>query len=157
MKKSKLRIITEEGRITIKKKVDLGTCIIFAVVFLCGVLLPLLFEGVREVPIFWVVYTLCMLGNVFSFSRLLLGKIVIDSAQKELSIHHFRKATYRFDAITDIKSYFKVGDPDGGMDEHKIVFTFSNGRKSELRTTSTAQTEELVELVSSIVFATEDK
>ena len=53
MKKSKLNIIQNENKITIKKKLDVSNCVIFSVVFLAGILLPIIFGKLRDVPLFW--------------------------------------------------------------------------------------------------------
>ena len=43
MAKSALTVIHGENKITLKKKADVAECIIFATVFVAGVLLPIFF------------------------------------------------------------------------------------------------------------------
>ena len=99
-----------------------------------------------------MVLTLCMLTNITTFTSVFFGKIVIDSSSKEISIYYLRRDTYRFDDIKELKAIYQSGDGDGGMDTHKVLFIFTNGRKIELRTASQVQTEELIALLNSIVF-----
>ena len=47
MRKSNLNIVRNENIITIKKKPDIVLCIIFAMIFLAGILLPIIFDEVN--------------------------------------------------------------------------------------------------------------
>lgn len=152
MKKSKLQVIRDGNKITVKKKVDISLCLIFATVFISTVLIFIHFNNAIAFPGFWVLVGLCTLANISAFLSLFFGKVVIDCENNEISIYNLAKDTHRFDEVKEIRSFFKDGG-DGGMDTHKIVFLYKSGRKSDLHTTSKAQTEELVELLSSIIFA----
>ena len=106
MKKSKLNIIQNENKITIKKKTDVSNCVIFAGVFLAGILLPIIFGELRDVPLFWVVYAFCMLANIAKFTSTFFGKVVIDSEKREINIYNLCRETYRFDELKELKSFF---------------------------------------------------
>ena len=151
MKKSRLNIVQNENTTIIKKKPNIWDCIIFAMIFIAGILLPILYDGLRSLELFWVAYVLCMLMNIATFASLFFGKIVLDSDKRELYIYNLCRETYRFDEVKEIKSFFEEGDADGGMDTHKVLFVFTNGHKSELRTSCQEQTEELVKLLNSII------
>lgn len=106
MRKSKLNIIRSENKITIKKKPDISNCVIFTMVFLAGILLPIIFERLRDIELFWVVYALCMLTNIAKFVSLFFGKIVVDSDKREINnIYNLCRETYRFD---ELKSLFQT-------------------------------------------------
>ena len=83
MKKSKLNIIQNENKITIKKKPDVSNCVIFTGIFLAGILLPIVFEEIRDIPLFWGVYAICMLTNIATFTSTFFGKVVVDSDKRE--------------------------------------------------------------------------
>ena len=155
MRKSKLNVIRSDNKITIKKKPDASNCVIFATIFLAGILLPIFFEKLRDMPLFWVVYIVCMLTNIATFSSVFLGKIVVDSDKREINIYNLCRETYRFDELKELKSFFDAGDSDGGMDTHKVLFIFTNGHKSELQTTSKEQTREIIEVLSEATFLQE--
>ena len=151
--KSSLNIIRDENQITIKKKPDVSNCIIFAGIFLSGILLPILFEKLRDIPLFWVVYAFCMLTNIATFASIFFGKIVVDADKREINIYNLCRETFRFDELKEIKSFFEEGDSDGGMDTHKVLFIFTSGYKTDIQTTSKEQTQELIELLNSIIFS----
>ena len=152
MKKSKLNIIQNENKITIKKKTDVSNCVIFAGVFLAGILLPIVFEEIRDIPLFWGAYAICMLTNIATFTSTFFGKVVVDSEKREINIYNLCRETYRFDELKELKSFFQEGDSDGGMDTHKVVFIFTNGHKSEIQTTSKEQTQELIDVLNRVIF-----
>ena len=153
MRKSRLNIIRNEDKITIKKKPDVSNCVIFSVVFLAGILLPVMFEELRDIPLFWVVYAFCMLTNIATFTSTFFGKVVVDSKKREINIYNLCRETYRFDELKELKSFFKGGDSDGGMDTHKVLFVFTNGHKSKIQTTSKEQTQELIEVLNEIIYS----
>lgn len=155
MKKSKLNIIQNENKITIKKKPDVSNCVIFAGVFLAGILLPIIFEEIRDISLFWGVYAICMLTNIATFTSIFFGKVVVDSEKREINIYNLCRETYRFDELNELKSFFEEGDSDGGIDTHKVLFIFTNGHKSELRTTSEEQTKELIDMLNRVIFLSE--
>ena len=152
MRKSRLNIIRNEGKITIKKKPDVSNCVIFSVVFLAGILLPVMFEELRDIPLFWVVYAFCMLTNIVTFTSVFFGKVVVDSKKREISIYNLWRKAYRFDELKELNSFFREGDSDGGMDTYKVLFIFTNGHKSELQTTSKEQTQELIDMLNGVIF-----
>ena len=152
MRKSRLNIIRNEGKITIKKKPNVSNCVIFSVVFLAGILLPVMFEELRDIPLFWVVYAFCMLTNIATFTSTFFGKVVVDSKKREINIYNLCRETYRFDELKELNSFFREGDSDGGMDTHKVLFIFANGHKSELQTTSKEQTQELIDVLNGVIF-----
>lgn len=152
MAKAAITIVQDKGKITISKKVDVVHCIIFATVFVAGILLPIFFNGFRNVAAFWVVYAICMLTNISLFLSVFFGKITVDSGNREMCIYNLCKETYRFDEIQEIKPYFDPGDSEGGMDTHKVIFVFKSGHKSELRTASSQQTAEIIDLLKPIIF-----
>ena len=152
MRKSRLNIIRNEGKITIKKKPDVSNCVIFSVVFLAGILLPVMFEELRDIPLFWVVYAFCMLTNIATFTSTFFGKVVVDSKKRKINIYNLCRETYRFDELKELNSYFREGDSDGGMDTYKVLFIFTNGHKSELQTTSKEQIQELIDVLNGVIF-----
>ena len=152
MRKSKLIIVQNENKITIKKKPDVSNCVIFAGVFLAGILLPIIFEEIRDIPLFWGVYAVCMLTNIAVFTSTFFGKVVVDLEKREISIYNLCRETYRFDELKELKSFFKEGDSDGGMDTHKVLFIFTNGHKSEIQTTGKEQTQELIDVLNVVIF-----
>ena len=152
MRKSRLNIIRNEGKITIKKRPDVSNCVIFSVVFLAGILLPVMFEELRDIPLFWVVYAFCMLTNIATFTSTFFGKVVVDSKKREINIYNLCRETYRFDELKELNSFFREGDSDGGMDTYKVSFIFTNGHKSELQTTSKEQTQELIDVLNGVLF-----
>ena len=152
MRKNRLNIIRNEGKITIKKKPDVSNCVIFSVVFLAGILLPVMFEGLRDIPLFWVVYAFCMLTNIATFTSTFFGKVVVDSKKREINIYNLCRETYRFYELKELNSFFREGDSDGGMDTYKVLFIFTNGHKSELQTTSKEQTQELIDVLNGVIF-----
>ena len=152
MRKSRLNIIRNEGKITIKKKPDVSNCVIFSVVFLAGILLPVMFEELRDIPLFWVVYAFCMLTNIATFTSTFFGKVVVDSKKRKINIYNLCRETHRFDELKELNSYFREGDSDGGMDTYKVLFIFTNGHKSELQTTSKEQTQELIDVLNGVIF-----
>ncbi len=153
MRKSNLNIVRNENIMTIKKKPDIFNCVVFTMVFLAGILLPIIFGKLRDIPLFWVVYTFCMLTNIATFTSTFFGKVVVDSDKREINIYNLCKETYSFDELKELKSFFEAGDSDGGMDTHKVLFIFTNGHKSELQTTSKEQTQELIEILKSIIYS----
>ena len=153
MRKSKLYVVQSENTITIKKKPDASNCVIFALTFLAGILLPVIFEKFRDVPLFWVVYAFCMLTNIAKFILVFFGKIVVNSDKREINIYNLCREIYRFDELKELKSFFEEGDSDGGMDTHKVLFVFTNGYKSEIQTTSKEQTQELIEVINEIIYS----
>lgn len=152
MAKAAITIVQDKGKITISKKVDVVHCIIFATVFVAGILLAIFFDGFRNVAAFWVVYAICMLTNISLFLSVFFGKITVDSGNRKMCIYNLCKETYRFDEIQEIKPYSDPGDSEGGMDTHKVIFVFKSGHKSELRTTSSQQTAEIIDLLKPIIF-----
>ena len=152
MKKSKLNIIQNENEITIKKRVDASNCLIFSMIFLAVILLPILFEKLRVIPLFWVFYTLCMLTNITTFTSVFFGKVVVNSDKREIRIYNLCREVYHFDELKELKSFFQEGDSEGGMDTHKVLFIFTNGHKSEIRTTSKEQTQELIDALNGVIF-----
>ncbi|MBO7304929.1 MAG: hypothetical protein J6V09_06875 [Clostridia bacterium] len=153
MRKSKLNIIRNENKITIKKKPDIFNCVIFTMVFLAGILLPIIWEELRDIELFWVVYAFFMLTNIATFTSVFFGKVVVDSDKREINIYNLCRETYRFDELKELKSFFEEGDSDGGMDTHKVLFVFTNGHKSEIQTTSKEQTQELIEVLNEIIYS----
>jgi len=152
MRKSKLIIVQNESKITIKKKPDVSNCVIFAGVFLAGILFPIIFEEMRDIPLFWVFYAICMLTNIATFASVFFGKVVVDSKKREINIYNLCRETHRFDELKELKSFFQEGDSDGGMDTHKVLFIFTNGHKSEIQTTSKEQTQELIDVLNGVIF-----
>lgn len=152
MKRSNLKIIRNGNKITIKKKPDVAHSVIFAAIFLAGILFPIIFKELKKIELFFVVYGLCMLMNIATFASVFFGKVVLDSDKREINIYNLCRETYSFDDIKELKSFFEKGDSDGGMDTHKVLFIFTNGR-SELQTTSKDQTQELIEILNSIIYS----
>lgn len=152
MKKSRLTIREDQNKIIIRKKADIGNCATFALIFVCGILLPILFESVREINYFWGVWAVCMLSSAARFLSVFFGKIVVDSEKKEISIYNFSRETYAFDDIRELKVFSDESDPEG-PDRYKLLFLFTNGRKSEIETASKEQTKELAELLNGMVLS----
>ena len=152
MKKSRLNIIQSENKAVIKKKPDIEQCVIFAAVFLVGVLFPVIFERARDIPLFWGLYAICMLINIAIFTSIFFGKVVVDSEKREINIYNLCRETYRFDELKELKSFFQEGDSDGGMDTHKVLFIFTNGHKSEIQTAGKEQTQELIDVLNGVIF-----
>ena len=155
MRKSNLNIIQSGNKITVKKKPDISNCVIFTMIFLAGILLPVIWEELRDIPLFWVFYAFCMLTNIAKFMLVFFGKVVVDSDKREIYIYNLCRETYRFDELKELKSFFEEGDPDGGMDTHKVLFVFTKGHKSEIQTTSKEQTQELIEVLNGVIFPRE--
>ena len=152
MKKRELRIIRNDDLIVIKKKLDGYSCVIFAMVAASGIALPIVFESITKIWWFWVIYALCMGYNLCMFLFQFLGKIVVDLSKREISICNIYPERHPFNDVKEIKSFFEAGDSDGGMDKNKVVFVFYNGQRSEIHTTSKAQSEELIEILRSVLF-----
>lgn len=155
MRKSKLYVVRSENTITIKKKPDASNCVIFALTFLAGILLPVIFEKFRDVPLFWVVYAFCMVTNIVNFISVFFGKVVVDADKRAIYVCNLRRETFRFDELKELQNFFEAGDAEGGMDTHKVVFVFKSGHKSELKTTSKEQTQELIKVLSEIIWSRE--
>jgi len=151
MSKSRWSVIRRENIITIKKKADAGACFIVTLIMLSGIILPILLDLSENAELFWVAYGVCMLMNIAWFLSIFLGKIVIDTEKRELSIYNLCRETYRFEEITEVKSFYDPGDGDGGPDRSKVVFLFANGRRSELETASREQAEELITLLRGVM------
>ena len=153
MRKSNLNITYNDNKIIIKKKPEVAHCVIFVMIFLAGILLPIIWEELRDIELFWVVYAFCMLTNIATFTSTFFGKVVVDSEKREINIYNLCRETYRFDELKELKSFFEEGDSDGGMDIHKVLFVFTNGHKSEIQTTSKEQTQELIEVLNEIIYS----
>lgn len=155
MRKSKLYVVRSDNTITIKKKPDASHCVIFALTFLAEILLPVIFEKFRDVPLFWVVYAFCMVTNIVNFISVFFGKVVVDADKRAIYVCNLRRETFRFDELKELQNFFEAGDAEGGMDTHKVVFVFKSGHKSELQTTSKEQTQELIKVLSEIIWSRE--
>ena len=153
MRKSNLNITYNDNKIIIKKKPEVAHCVIFVKIFLAGILLPIIWEELRDIELFWVFYVFCMLTNIATFTSVFFGKIEVDSDKREIKIYNLCRETYRFDELKELKSFFEEGDSDGGMDIHKVFFIFTNGHKSEIQTTSKEQTQELIEVLNEIIYS----
>lgn len=157
MNKSQLKILHNDNTIVIRKKMEVVTSVIYALIFIAGVLLPILFPNLRSLPIFWAVWGVCMLGSIVSFFLLLLGKIVVDTKHQTISIYNWCRETYRWDEVKEVRSVFEAGDSDGGPDQHKLVIQMADGYKAELHTNNKEQTEELAELLNTVLFSDDSK
>lgn len=153
MKKSSLVVIESGNKIIAKKKVNIPVCLIGLIPLISGILLPIFFKELRSIPIFWIFLVLLTLGNIAHFVSLLFGKIVVDSSEKKIDIYNLCKESFRFDEVSELKSFFEPGDSEGGEDQNKLLFLFKNGLKREFFTTSKKQTDELLELLNSVIFS----
>lgn len=152
MTKSTLKVIHRENKITIRKCVELSHFIIFSIVFLCGILLPIVFDQLRSHSLFWVVYAVCMLTNISLFVSAFFGKIVVDTDRKEIGIYDWCSEKYRFDEIQGLRHFFQEGDSEGGPDIHKVLLLLADGGQGEFRVGSRDQAAELIERLTPIIF-----
>ena len=152
-RKSKLRIVRSENKITIKKRPDISNCVSFTMTFGACIFLPIYFEKLRDIPLFWGFFALCMLTNIAMFVSVFFGKVVLDADKREINIYNLCRETHRFDELKELKSFFETGDSEGGSDTHKVLFIFTNGYKSELQTTSKEQTKELIEMLNTFIYS----
>ena len=120
------KIIRSENKITIKKFADRFHIVFLAIIFGCGVLVPIVFANLRSLALFWALYAICMLGNVGWFASASFGKIVLDSEKREIHIYDWFRETYRFDEIRGLRLFFQEGDSEGGSDINKVLFLLAN-------------------------------
>jgi hypothetical protein len=151
MKKSTLKILREDNFITIKKSPDLFTCVTCVCVFACVVLLPICFKWILQEPLGIAFYVACVLFNIATYIALLLGKLVLDTQNREIHVYNPFLHRYAFGDIANIGIYHK-SDYEG-TEMNKVIINLNNGKKCSLRTTSKEQAEELAMLLRSEVYS----
>lgn len=153
MKKSTLKILRENDFITVKKSPDAVTCVMCGICFVCLIILPNLVKGLLKDPLGIALYVACIVFNVAAYIALLLGKIVLDTREREIHIFNPFLHSYAFGEVAEIGVYHKSDDE--GSDINKVTVTLKSGKKLSLRTTSKGQAEELAGLLRSEIYAEE--
>ena len=156
MTKGRLRIIRKENRCIIRKRVEIVSCIVFAIMAVFGLCFPAVFDELKNITAFCIFYAIWLLICFSILISVHLGKIVIDSDKREISIHNFCRETYRFDQVRELKAFFKDGGPEG-RDEHKVLLIFHGGHQADFETAGREQTAALIALLRPIIFADESE
>lgn len=153
MENRTLKIVEQDGQITVKKKPNKSSVVVTIFVWIATVILPfIVFEKIDVIQdkffyIFLTVYTLCVFTNLIYTIKVFFGKVVIDKYGKTLLIYNPIKHTRYFKEIINIKIYHK--EDNEGTDRHGIILRLDTGKKLIMRTSSKAQAEELKSLLTS--------
>lgn len=150
MSKSTIKIVRQEDRIKVKKRIFVWEYVLFAAVALAGMLAFAILPTVRSSPLFWVLITAIEICNAAVFILAHLQKIVIDCKKRQISLYHLNRETYRFDQVREITSLWKPS-ADEGPDENKLVFVLDNGHRVEFDTSDPEHSRELVTLLTDII------
>ena len=155
MKKSTLKIVEQDGRITVKKKPNLSSIVITIFVWIATIILPvMLFEKIEIVQnryfyLFLAIYAFCVLTNLIYTIKVFFGKVVIDKYGKALLIYNPIKRARYFNEITNIKLYYK--EDNEGIDRHGVIIQLDTGKRIIMQTSSKKQAEELETLLKSYI------
>ena len=155
MKKSTLKIVEQDGRITVKKKPNLSSVVITIFVWLATIILPILVLEKIDITqdkffyLFLTVYALCVFTNLTYTIKAFFGKVVIDKYGKALLIYNPIKRARYFNEITNIKLYHK--EDNEAIDRHGVIIQLDTGKRIIMQTSSKKQAEELETLLKSYI------
>ena len=153
MKPNLLQIIHEPDKIIIKKKLSTMGYIIIATLYLIGIILLIILGFCQKFPEFWIPLVIMATAG-FIVVMSLSGKIVVDLHKKEIHLYWFFKETYHFDEIKDLQCYID-NSGEASIDDGNLLLILKSGRKVDFGTTGEQQTQEIIALLTPILFETE--
>lgn len=148
--KSTLKIKRDRCKVTIRKRPDPFTCLVYAGIFVCIVLFPIFFGEVVRQPVFIGLYTALIVGNIAMFVALFFGKITLDTDRRELCVYRPFPCKKTFDEVKAVRTYRDESDAEGS-DIYKVIIVFTKGKEVALRTTSDEQSKELAEILKALL------
>lgn len=144
--KKNLSIVNSGDVVIIKNKSSIAGAVLGAIILSFFATVLFLLKDARQVTLFWLVFAFLTLSAVYFLTSALLGKIVLNSPEKLMTVYFPIKKEYKFDAINYIDC--KSSKPKEGIVTHTVVVYIGNGkRRVEVATTSRAQADELVALL----------
>lgn len=152
MSSSKLKITRNGSVITIKKKPEAWVCVIFSLILLCLLFFPFLMRKAWDQPFFWGLWALLCVNNGLLFLNLMLGSVILDTAEQKLTVKLLGSSTCDFCSVDSVAPHFTEGDSDGGLDRNKVcIRLIHNKRVLVVHTTGREQSRELAEIVESTI------
>ena len=152
MKPNLLQVIREQDKIIIIKKLSKAGHIIIATLYLIGIILLIILGFCQKFPEFWIPLVIMAIAG-FIVVMSLSGKIIVDLHKKEIHLYWFCKETYRFDEIKELQCYID-NSGEASIDDGNLLLILKSGRKVDFGTTGEQQTQEIIALLTPILFET---
>ena len=103
-------------------------------------------KDVWQLPVFWAMFLLLVLGTVWSLLNMILGKIVLDSLGMTMNVYNPVKKQYKFEEINYIDQ--KIVNGKDGVVVYKVIVYIGNGKRTvEIAALSSSQADELASLL----------
>lgn len=147
MKKSELRVIRKDDKIIIRKAVDTLTIIVMILPVIVFLLVAIFSNNDSQYA--WILLAIFVGYDIFQLVDLIFCKIVIDICKRELCVCDLYPEKCHWDDIQSFKTFYKSGDESGGI--YKFLVVLKSDHIIDFRTSGSAQSQELVDLLQSIV------
>lgn len=143
--KKNLSIVNSGDYVTIKNRSILSASI--SAFIILGIMAAGIFslKEAWDIPVFWAVFLLLIVGTLYSFANIIFGKIALDSPNKLMIVYNPLKKTYKFEDI----GYIDVRESktkEGNL--YRVIAYMGEGKRSvEITSFSKEQADELVLLL----------
>ena len=144
--KKNLSIVNQGDVVTIRNRSTIAASVLWTIVLMFVIVGCFSIKDVWQLPVFWAMFLLLVLGTVWSLLNMILGKIVLDSLSMTMNVYNPIKKQYKFEEINYIDQ--KTVNGKDGVVIYKVIIYINNGKRSvEIASLSSSQADELASLL----------
>ena len=144
--KKNLSIVNQGDVVTIRNRSTIAASVLWTIVLMFVIVGCFSIKDVWQLPVFWAMFLLLVLGTVWSLLNMILGKIVLDSPDMTMNVYNPIKKQYKFEEINYIDQ--KTVNGKDGVVVYKVIVYIGNGKRTvEIAALSSSQADELASLL----------
>ena len=144
--KKNLSIVNQGDVVTIRNRSTIAASVLWTIVLMFVIVGCFSIKDVWQLPVFWAMFLLLVLGTVWSLLNMILGKIVLDSLGMTMNVYNPVKKQYKFEEINYIDQ--KIVNGKDGVVVYKVIVYIGNGKRTvEIAALSSSQADELASLL----------
>lgn len=144
--KKNLSIINQGDTVIIRNRSAIAAGVISVIVL--GVCAAGIFtlRDAWDLPLFWLMFSVFIVGTLYSFAKTLFGKIVLDSPKTTMTVYNPFPISYKFEDVNYVD--LKTQKNQDGLEAHVVTVYIGIGKRSvQLVSYSKEQAEELAILL----------
>lgn len=146
LERKNLSIQNNGDTVVIKNRSTTSAGVLGALVLLICIIGAITLRDAWRLPAFWLLFGVIVISTVWSVVGMILGKIVLDSPNKTMTVYNPIKKQYKFEDINYVDT--KTAKGNDGAEVHKVIVYLGKGKKSvEIASYSLGQADEVASLL----------
>lgn len=146
LERKNLSIQNNGDTVVIKNRSTTSAGVLGALVLLICIIGAIALRDAWRLPAFWLLFGVIVISTVWSVVGMILGKIVLDSPNKTMTVYNPIKKQYKFEDINYVDT--KTAKGNDGAEVYKVIVYLGKGKKSvEIASYSLDQANEVASLL----------